>query len=52
MVFEEMDAHIQRKWEALSRFTQKLLSGSGGAQVAKIILFAAWLKKNPARKAT
>jgi predicted nucleotidyltransferase len=40
-----MDAHIRRKWEALNRFTQKLLSGPCGAQVAKIVLFGSVAKE-------
>ena len=40
-----MDEHIRRKWEALNRFTQKLLSGPCGAQVAKIVLFGSVSKE-------
>jgi hypothetical protein len=47
-----MDEHTRRKWEALNRFTQKLLSGPCGAQVAKIVLFGSVAKKSPVQKVT
>ncbi len=35
-----MDApHIRRKWEALHRFTRRLLAGPCGGHIAKIVLF-------------
>lgn len=40
-----MDEHIRRKWEALNRFTQKLLSGPCRAHVAKIVLFGSLAKE-------